>query len=348
MLSFKKNIFRIFFCTGFVLVSFFILSCQSAVKFPLEDSCEFDGEIYLLGEVHGFEDIYRKEISLYETYYGQGVRDFFIESGYCAAELLNLWMKSDDDEFLDVMFGNLEGTLSFNDGKYSFLKTIKKYFPETVFHGVDVEHEYASTGKYYLDFLAKNGCTRSEYDFAESMCRQGEIYYSMKCKASDEYREKSMTENFLRQLSLLGDKNVFGIFGSFHTAQKIVYSHDVVPLAVRLGNYFAGRIYATDLSKIQLIFGRRFYNAEYFYEENISDGGAAGRRTFYILEGYSPKDFKRFGRSGKVFDGEILGSVKRNSVFAVEYTDESGESVIEVYVFEGKKVDGKLTAFGIM
>lgn len=346
-MSFRKDAFRNFYSVFVVLFSLFVLSCQSTNIISSEDSCEFYGDIYLLGEVHGYEDIYRKEISLYETYYDEGVRDFFIESGYCAAGLLNLWMKSDDDEFLDVMFGNLKGTLSFNDGKYSFLKTIKKYFPETVFHGVDVEHQYGSTGKYYLDYLARNGCSRSEYDFAESMCRQGEAYYSLKGKAGNEYREKTMTENFLRELSILGDKNVFGVFGNFHTAQKIVYAHDVVPLAVRLGKCFGGRIYATDLSKIQLPFGRRLYNAEYVYEEKISDGDSAVRRTFYILEGCGPKDFKKFERTGRVFDGYLPDRVKRNSVFAVEHADEQGKRVIEVYVFEGKKAGGKIAAFEI-
>lgn len=60
------------------------------------------GKIYLYGERHGIESILDAEFDLwYDYYHNDGMRHLFIESSYYAGELLNLWMKSEDDQILD-------------------------------------------------------------------------------------------------------------------------------------------------------------------------------------------------------------------------------------------------------
>jgi hypothetical protein len=34
---------------------------------------------------------------------------------------------------------------------------IKNNYPETIFHGTDVSHQYETIGQFYLDYLVTNG-----------------------------------------------------------------------------------------------------------------------------------------------------------------------------------------------
>ena len=101
---------------------------------------------YINLSVFGGKSYYVTEFDLWKGYYDEGYRDLFIELPYYTAEFLNIWMKETDDSILDQVFVDLQGTASGNEDYYIFLKDIKANCPGTVFHGIDVGHQYGTTG----------------------------------------------------------------------------------------------------------------------------------------------------------------------------------------------------------
>ena len=116
------------------------------------------GQIYLYGEVHGLEVMYDKVFELwYEHYNNENMRHYFIEFGYFTAEFLNIWMQSDNDVILYQLYTDWRGTQSYNPYIRDFFGKIKSECPDTIFHGVDIGHQYHLTGARYLEWLAFNG-----------------------------------------------------------------------------------------------------------------------------------------------------------------------------------------------
>lgn len=171
--------------------------------------------IHLYGEQHGSIDYYNKELEIWKSYYDKGNRDLFLELPYYNAEFLNLWMDADDDEILEQLYIDIEGTASHTEDYLRFFQTIKKYYPETIFHGTDVGHQYKTTGARYLGYLKGIGLEESEqYKLAEACVLQGEQYDGM--NATDPYREQMMSENFMDAYDRIGQKEIMGIYGSYH------------------------------------------------------------------------------------------------------------------------------------
>ena len=103
---------------------------------------EQTGQIYLYGEEHASEVMLEEEFELWNTYYhDNGMRDLFVELPYYSAEFLNLWMKSENDDILEQLYQDWEGTAVHSQVVLDFYKRIKSECPETVFHGTDVGHQ---------------------------------------------------------------------------------------------------------------------------------------------------------------------------------------------------------------
>lgn len=183
------------------------------------------GQIYLYGEAHGVAKIMDKEYELWSDYYhNKGMRHLFVEQSYFAAEFLNLWMKADNDDILEALYQDSEGTESHTPYTKTFYKKIKSECPETIFHGTDVGHQGDTTGKRFLSYLADNNLTGSEmYTLTAEAIQQGQRYYS---SYDGVYRENKMAENFIRELEKLGNESIMGIYGSAHTG---VNEMDLLP-----------------------------------------------------------------------------------------------------------------------
>ena len=88
---------------------------------------------------------------------------------------------------------------------WEFFKTIKKSYPETVFHGTDVGHQFETTGARYLEYLEELGLKDSEQYVLASICvEQGKRFSGM--EATDSYREQMMVENFANAYERIGKK----------------------------------------------------------------------------------------------------------------------------------------------
>ena len=113
---------------------------------PAETSAP-TGEIFIYGEEHANAACLDKELALWQTCYGQGMRHLFIEMGAGSALLLNRWMAAEDDAYWDMVYGACEGTLFHAKVVADFYHQIKETCPDTIFHGFDIEHQYATSGE---------------------------------------------------------------------------------------------------------------------------------------------------------------------------------------------------------
>ncbi len=195
--------------------------CLVAVAFDMGDGSTDvyptdDTKIMLYGEAHGSKEYYDVELDLWQGYYDEGCRDLFVELPYYSAEFLNLWMKEDSNDLLDVWFEEINGTLSGNEYYYNFLCEIKEICPETVFYGTDIGHQYDTTGERYLAYLEEHGLKGSENYILAQDCIKQRKEYEESGRVS-ELREAYMVSDFKAAYARQGGGKIMGIYGSYHT-----------------------------------------------------------------------------------------------------------------------------------
>ena len=157
-----------------------------------------DAQIILYGESHGIKEYYDLEFLAWKKLYdNEGMRDLFLELPYYTAEFLNLWMKANNDDILDKLYKDMNGTASHVLDYKEFFKKIKKECPETIFYGTDVGHQYETIGKEYLLYLESQGQKNTDkYKIAEENINQGREWYTEKHDPIDwTWREKRMIKN---------------------------------------------------------------------------------------------------------------------------------------------------------
>ena len=207
-----------------VVVASAILSYHDYKRdvYPTEDT-----KIRLYGESHGFKSYYDVEYDQWKEYYDEGYRNLFLEYPYYTTQYLNMWMKEDNNEILDQIFEDLEGTLAGNEFNYQFFLDVKTNCPETVFYGTDVGHQNGSTGLRYLAYLEENDMKETpEYRKTIECMIAGQQYYAedVDFDGKSLSREKYMTERFIEEYDAVGG-NIMGVYGSYHTS---VYEPDVM------------------------------------------------------------------------------------------------------------------------
>ena len=177
------------------------------------------------------------------------MRDLLIEVPSYTAQFMNLWMKAEDDAILSRLFEDLEGTLMHDQKIWDFYKSIKEQYPETVFHGFDVGHQYNTTGTRYLIGLALTGQMGSaDWDETQQTIEQGKQYYQT---GDDVYRENIMAENLARIFeSLPMGASVMVITGSAHSnLYAMDYNTGTVPcMAGQLRQKYGAALQARNLS----------------------------------------------------------------------------------------------------
>jgi len=307
------------------------------------------GQIFLYGEWHGIESIMNKQLELwYEYYHYMGMRHLFIEVPYFSAEFLNIWMQSDGDDILYDLFNDLEGTLAHVPYTLAFYRTIKSEFPETIFHGTDIGHQFGTTGERFMKHLIENNMQGTEqYLLAQKAIEQGRYFY-IYSNLDIEYRVAKKTENFIREFDKLADQNVMGIFGANHTAFGIMYGRSFPTLAEQLRERYGDAVHSKDLSwmapQIELI--REYivepmrvdiktisgidYEASYFGEQDLTGFRDFVSRRFWRLEN-AYYDFRDKTTTGDwlPFDNYPM-LIEIGQVFVIDYTMTDG-SVSRVF-----------------
>ena len=234
----------------FILI-FCLVGCSNNHAKKSENTVSREhAQIFLYGEKHGVDSVIEKEYEIwYELYHNDGMRHLFLELPYFTAEFLNVWMQEDNDDILNALYDDWEGTASHVPAKKDFYKQIKAQCPETVFHGTDVGHQFFSTGERFLAYLEqKNLQNSTQYLITQEVIEQRQFFYK-NMDHDHVYRENKMTENFIREFDSLDGEKVMGIYGGAHTGlNKLDYTRKVPCMANQLKQYYGDIIYSENLS----------------------------------------------------------------------------------------------------
>ena len=310
-------------------------------------------QIYLYGEEHSQQRILDEELEIWGGYYARGMRDLFVEFPYFDAQFLNLWMKVDDDELLNLQFQDWQGTQGGTEVMKNFLKQIKERYPETVFHGTDVGHTWKSTGARYLAYLEANGQKDSEeYRRAQENMEQGKRYYEI--EATDEassvrYREDRMVENFRRsyqELEAVRRTDIMGIYGSTHIVES-EYRNSDFRMAKQLSENYGEHLHTKDLTQEPeridaLEVNGKTYTASYFGEQDISMVKGYKIRKFGRLED-ACEDSKELPTPREILPADNYPvKIQAGQVFAVEYLMSDGSTEWKYYISDGTVQNGQL------
>lgn len=321
---------------------------------PIKDTTvmtQASSHIYLYGEIHAEAKIMDKEFELWSDYYqNEGMRHLFVEHPYYTAEYLNLWMQADNDDILEAIYKDWEGTAAHTPHTKTFFKKIKKEFPETIFHGTDVGHQYDSTGIRFLSYLEANDLTESEqYTLTAEAIQQGRLYYS---KEDDVYRENKMTENFIREFEKLDGESIMGIYGVAHTGlDGMDYHTQSVPsMANQLQEHFGDNLSSEDLSwvfrdieplRVDYITLRgKKYEAAYFGKQDLTGFKDYAYREFWRLEG-AYEDLKDLTLTENVLPyNNYPMLIETGQAFEIRYTKVDDSIEIEHHLSTGKVWEG--------
>lgn len=319
-----------------------------------EHGTQASRRIYLYGEKHGEEKILEKEADLWYGYYhNEGLRHLFIEMPYYTAELLNLWMKSENDEILDAVYDDWKGSAAHNPSIKAFYQRIKKECPETVFHGTDVGHQYHTTGERYLTYLQDNQMEDSvQYRNTLEAIGQGKYYYD---HADNPYRENKMAENFIREFESIGGESVMGIYGGAHIGiEAMEYTTQSVPsMANQLYASYGDMLQTEDLTWIAkeiepermdaITVAGKVYQAAYFGREDITGFQDFAYRDFWRLEN-AYDDFKDRPKTGDVLPyNNYPMQIRTGEVFLLEYAMTDGTVARMYYRSDGNKWEDLLS-----
>ena len=289
-----------------------------------------EGQIHLYGERHGDEALLKRELTLWQNAYAQGQRHLFLELPYYTAQYLNQWMASPSDALLEAVYQDWAGTASYQPQVKSFYQAIKSACPETVFHGVDVGHQYHTTGRRYL---AESKPGSPDYLAAQACIRQGEIYYQT---GDGQYRENCLAENLIAAQEPLGGEAVTGIFGSAHTNPGQVGS-----LAHQLWAHYGSRLQCTDLTALPLStqtldFMGASCTASYFGRQDLSAFlPQYSHREFYRLEN-TYELCRHLPLTGNVLPyGNYPMPIEKGQVFLIVMTLQDGSQQYEYHRSDG-------------
>lgn len=325
-----------------------LVACGSS---SLSKTANTSGHIYLYGEIHAEAKIMDKEFELWSDYYqNEGMRHLFIEHPYYTAEYLNLWMQADNDDILEAIYEDWEGTAAHTPLTKTFFKKIKRECPETIFHGTDVGHQYDSTGKRFLSYLEANDLTESEqYTLTTEAIQQSRTYYKTN---DDVYRENKMTENFIRAFERLGSEDIMGIYGAAHTGlDKMDYETQSVPcMANQLQEYYGDNLYSEDLSWVfrdikplrvdSITLRGKEYKASYFGKQDLTGFKDYAYREYWRLEG-AYEDLKDLTLTENVLPYDNYPMlIETGQVFEIKYTKVDNSVEIEHYLSTGMVWEG--------
>lgn len=320
---------------------------QSDISTPPQSS----GQIYLYGETHGVEKIIDKEFELwYEYYHTQNMRHLFVELSYYTAEYLNIWMKSDNNDILDMLYNDWAGTAGQNPYSKEFYEKIKSQCPDTIFHGTDVGHQYDITGKRFLEYLENNNLEDSEqYRLTKEAIEQGKYYYG---HSDNVYRENMMVENFIREFDKLSGESIMGIYGAAHTGiYSMNHTNSVPSMANQLKERYGDTIHSEDLTSLAkeiepyrvdvIQIAGKDYEASYFGKQDLVGLKDYAYREFWRLED-AYDDFADRPKTQEVLPySNYPMLIETGQVFVIDYTKTDGSVIRKYYRSDGHEWNGR-------
>lgn len=314
------------------------------------------GEIFLYGEVHGSGAVMEKELALWQDHYGDGCRHLFIEMPYYTAEFLNCWMKEEDEEILEALYRDWDGTQAHVESTLNFYREIKKTCPGTIFHGTDVGHQWGTTGERYLERLKESGQEDSEAgERTREAMEQGKEFQA---KGQDAvYREQCLAANFIREFDALNGESVMGIYGSYHISLSGTADAEgkVLLMAGQLREQYGESLHVEDLSWLASYIGTktvevdgRKYESDVFYQDLTGYFEEYTGRYFYRLQDVGG-EFDSWTYNGNVLPyGNYPFTVEEGQIFLVELVCTNEAVISGIYRADGTEWRGQPATWEII
>ena len=314
---------------------------------------EYKGQIYLYGEQHGVKKILDKEFELWDTYYKKGLRNLFLELPYYTAEYLNIWMQKNNNHILEEIYNDWKGTAFYNQYMFDFFIRIKKFCPETIFHGTDVGHQYHTTGKRFLNYLESKNLKNSQmYTRTQEIIKQGIAYYKERSPQNMIYRENMMVENFIHELMGVDNSDIMGIYGAAHTNLNSFDMTGNIPcMANQLNSLYENTITSEDLSMLakeieplrvdEITVENKKYRAYYYGKQNLTGFKDFLYREFWRLDN-AYNNLKNNTKTGDVLPySNYIMNVELGQVYVVEYTKTDKTKMRLYYLSSGAVWNGQ-------
>lgn len=307
------------------------------------------GQIYLYGEVHAHETIQNMELERWEQYYKEdGMRHLFMETSYCHAQFLNLWMQSDNNEILDSLLKKMQGTYGVLLRKEHFIcqskKTARKPFstaPISVISTVQSDRNICIIWKKTARKIRKN------ISWGKNI-QQGKTF---EATGKSSYRENCMAENFIEEYDRLiqseGPTDIMGIYGAAHTNPDIQNVTGEVPsMASQIQSRYGESLHSKDLreelrplrtERIEL--NGKEYQASYFGELSVISKEIRSMRFWRLEEAYD--DVKACPTNGNVLpDSSFLIPIPTGQVYAIDFTQTNGQVIRKFFRTDGNTFQG--------
>lgn len=340
----KKNLYK-----SLIIICLFSLLSYSAIsqtKTP---------RVYIYGETHCNKIIMDAELIAWQNFYNNhGMRHLFIEYDYSTGQLLNEWMKDDDDSLLMQIYENWKGSIAYNLDNLDFYKNIKRTCPETIFHGTDVGPRPGTTDSLLLQQLEEKGLTDSmEYKLVLENIEQAKHY---KKYHDDSIRENYLASNFIRDFDSLPENEIImGIYGSAHTVYLVDSTGKVPSMIAQIrNNYNDINIEDYDISNFSLytnimpplgteyfIIKGKTYKATYFGEKKISGWEGYKSWKFWRIENPDETLKKLKHKKNYNYYSNYPTIVNQGDIFRIELTKSDNSKQIEYYRADGKVYDGQ-------
>ena len=294
-----------------------------------------------------------KEFELWDTYYKKGLRNLFLELPYYTAEYLNIWMQKNNNHILEEIYNDWKGTAFYNQYMFDFFISIKKFCPETIFHGTDVGHQYHTTGKRFLNYLESKNLKNSQmYTRTQEIIKQGIAYYKERSPQNMIYRENMMVENFIHELMGVDNSDIMGIYGSAHTKLNSFDMTGNIPcMANQLNSLYENTITSEDLSMLakeieplrvdEITVENKKYRAYYYGKQNLTGFKDFLYREFWRLDN-AYNNLKNNTKTGDVLPySNYIMNVELGQVYVVEYTKTDKTKMRLYYLSSGAVWNGQ-------
>lgn len=314
--------------------------------------------IYLYGETHSNKVILDAELKVWKNFYdNKNMRHLFIEYGFATAELLNQWMKAEDDSLLNLIYESWKGSIADDKNNLEFYKSIKQSCPETIFHGTDVGHGYDITGEFLLHQLEEKGEADSpKYQIVLENIDQLKHYKKYNDMA---IRENYMAANFIREFDSLPENEIImGIYGSAHTSFVVDLTGKVPSMIAQIRKKYNDEnkelIQVYDISKLyhnvywEPPYGIEYfkikgknYKASYFGEQDLTGVRNYKCRKYWRIENPDSTLLNLKAKSDCLPYDNYIMNINLGDVLRIEYTKMNNSKFVIYYRADGNTLENQ-------
>jgi len=328
-------------------------TAQSHIQLYItENSPPSTGSIFLYGEQHGCARTMDRQLEIWGDYYhNHGMRHLFIENSYFGAQFLNMWMQADDNTILSQLFEDWRGTAAHIPHTLVFFITIKRDFPETIFHGTDIGHQSDTTGQRFLQYLIENDLQDTEsYRLTRENIAQ---YRRFRDEQSHAVRAYYKPQNFIREFDRLGDESIMAIHGNAHVAFGNFMGYPNVPtMATALRERYGDALHTFDMTQYALMqepirmetltIGGTDFEAAYFGNDGARFNNVIGREFWRLENAYEYFQDNELNGNVLPFDNFPM-VVEVGQVYVVDVHFEDGTVMRMFYRASGNYWDNRPT-----